>query len=131
MSKRKQSKSIERDVFINPPEQFREDDIAWQLRTCAYGFNDVSCTWYLRVCDHLIKVQAKPLPYDPVLFYWQCKNQLNGLLSTHMDDVNWRGTNSFQNIHPFKKMFKIDKESCSMFKYLGLFTTAKRELQNN
>ena len=124
-----QGKTIERDVFINPPEEFKEDNIAWRLKTCDYELNDASRTWYLRVREEFIKLGAQPSPYDPVLFYWHSNNLLNGLLSIHVDNISWRGTSSFQNIiiDPLKETFESSKESCSMFKYLGLFIQRKED----
>ena len=91
--------------------------------------NDASRAWYLRVREEFIKLGAQTSPYDPVLFYWHSNNLLNGLLSIRVDNISWRGTSSFQNIiiDPIKETFESSKESCSMFKYLGLFIQRKED----
>lgn len=84
-------KTIERDVFINPPKEFKEDNM-WKLKTCGYRLKDASRAWYWTVREELVKLGAQLSPRDPPLFYWHCNNLLNGLLSIHVDDISWGET---------------------------------------
>ena len=84
-------KTIDRDVFINPPKEFKEDNIR-KLKTCAYRLKDASRAWNWRVREELVKLGAQLSPRDPPLFYWHCNNLLNGLLSIHVDDISWGDT---------------------------------------
>ena len=126
--RKENSKSIKKDVFINLPEEFRENNIAWQLRNCAYEFNDLSCTWYLRVCNSLKSTSNTMVIWSSIILM-PLKKSLK--CSVVINYVSWGGISSFQNIDPFKQMLEISRESCSMFKYLSLHNTAKRGLQNN
>ena len=124
-----QGKDIERDVYINPPVEFRNEHSVWKLHKCVYGLNDASRTWYLRVRDELMKLEAKPSHSEPALFYWHYENKLHGLIAIHVDDLCWGGTETFQNsvIEPFKRILEVGKENTASFKYLGLHIEQKHD----
>ena len=44
----------------------------------------------------MVKLNAKPSEYDAALFYQYKDNELQGLISTHIDDFCWGGSLSFQ-----------------------------------
>ena len=55
-------------------------------------------------------------------FFWHFKNELQGLLITHVDDFCWGGTNNLKQIviDPLQKLFWVSTENIKIFKYLGL-----------
>ena len=74
-----QGQSIERDIFIESPTELKKHGLIWKLKTCVYGLNDASRTWYLGVRDELVQLRDKPSMYDWASFYWQAHNELHGL----------------------------------------------------
>ena len=84
--------------------------------------NDTSCAWYLRVRYELVQLGTKPSLYNPALFYWHGHNELQGLITIHVGYICWGGTPLLAQhlIQPFQKIFEIDKECKSSFKYLRL-----------
>ena len=117
-----QGKPLDREIYIDPPVEFRKENIVWKLKTCVYGLNDASRTWYLRVREELMLLGVKPSSYEPSLFYWHHENNLQGLITIHVDDLCWGGTKLFENnvIEKFKNIFEIGKEMTRSFRYLGL-----------
>ena len=117
-----QGKTIDRDVYIKPPPEIESQSILWKLNVCVYGLNDASRTWYLRVCEELKKLGAKQCRYESALFYWHHQGKLEGVISIHVDDLFWGGTDLFKRsiIAGFKEAFEIGKESSLTFQYLGL-----------
>ena len=117
-----QGKTIDRDVYIKPPPEIESQNILWKLNVCVYGLNDASRTWYLRVCEELKKLGAKQCRYESALFYWHHQGKLEGVISIHVDDLFWGGTDLFKRsiIAGFKEAFEIGKESSLTFQYLGL-----------
>ena len=53
-------------------------------------------------------------------FFWHFKNELQGLLITHVDDFCWSGTKNFKQIvnKPLRKVFSVGTENVT--NYLGL-----------
>ena len=60
--------------------------------------------------------------YDDAILYWHKENPLHDILSAHVDDFCWAGTELFQNIviNHILNAFTISKEELKTFKYLGL-----------
>ena len=55
-------------------------------------------------------------------FFWHFKNELQGLLVTHVDDFCGGGTKSYKQIviKSLRKVFSVGTENVKIFKYLGL-----------
>ena len=76
----------------------------------------------MRVREELIKLGAKVSKFDAGLFYWHNNGNLEGIMSTHVDDFCWGGTSDFVKnvINRLRKVFQIGKENSVTFTYLGL-----------
>ena len=115
------SKSIERQLFITPPKEFRKPRILWKLNKVVYGLNDASRSWYLRVKEVLLELGMKMCEVENAVFHYG-KKTLDGIIIIHVDDMLFAGTENFMNsvILPFKRTFQISKEEESCFKYVGI-----------
>ena len=87
-----------------------------------YGLTDASRLWYIRVREELAKLNVSKSKFDDAIFYYHKNNNLEGIISTHVDDVFWGGTQAFQeNVIGFlKNIFRTSKENQHSFVYLGL-----------
>ena len=87
-----------------------------------YGLTDASHLWYIRVREELAKLNVSRSKFDDAIFYYHKNNNLEGIISTHVDDVFWGGTQAFQEnvIGCITNIFRINKESQHSFVYLGL-----------
>ena len=115
------SKSIERQLFITPPKEFRKPRKLWKLNEVVYGLNDASRSWYLRVKEVLLELGMKMCEVENVVFHYD-KKTLDGIIIIHVDDMLFAGTENFMNsvILAFKRTFQISKEEESCFKYVGI-----------
>ena len=89
----------------------------------VYGLCDAPRAWYLKGKEVLEKAGARKSKFDDAIFYWYCNDKLEGILSCHVDDFVWGGTNNFikKVINVLKPTFSISSEECKTFKYLGLY----------
>ena len=78
-----------------PPPEFEEKDVVWKLNICIYGLSDASRNLYLHVKKELDKLGVKCSSFEPALFFWHFKNELQGLLVIHVDNLCWSGTKTF------------------------------------
>ena len=60
--------------------------------------------------------------YDDAVFMWYGNGRLAGVLSCHVDDIMYGGTEVFhsQVIHKLKSVFAVSAEENTNMKYLGL-----------
>ena len=63
-----QDNLIERDVFVMPPAEYRQDKKVWKLLRCIYGLNDAPREWYNRVEQLLKEFGGKKSLYDNAMF---------------------------------------------------------------
>ena len=115
-------KRTRQSCIFNSSTEFEEKDIVWNLNTCIYGLSDASRNWYLRVKEELDKLGVKCSCFEQTLFFLAFKNELQGLLITHVDDFCWGGTKYFKQIviEPLQKVFSVGTENGKIFKYLRL-----------
>ncbi|VDI58471.1 Hypothetical predicted protein [Mytilus galloprovincialis] len=66
---------------------------------------------------------------DSAVFYWYNEKGLTGVLAVHVDDFLWAGSSTFEKsvVSRIRDMFKVGKESCESFKYLGLDLSQENE----
>ena len=68
-----QSCTINRNVYILPLPEERQDGIIWKLEKTVYGLDDASREWYFSVKDLLLKNDCKRSSFDKALFRWYNK----------------------------------------------------------
>ena len=118
-----QGMCFERDVFVVPPaEAGVKKGYIWKLRKCVYGLTDASRVWYLTVRKELTKLGMCVSTHDEAVFTLRHDGELQGIVSTHVDDFCWAGTKYFESrvISGIRKVFKVKSEDRHAFKYLGL-----------
>ena len=59
--------------------------------------------------------------FDETLFFWQCNEQLRGMLVVHVDDFLYSGSEIFEKkvVMKIKENFQISKEESQTFQLLG------------
>ena len=87
---------MEREVFLSPPKEANTSDI-WRLNKCVYGLSDASRSWYLRLREELLTLEATPNVLDQGLFYWFYDHDLIGVMAVFVDIISagtksWRAT---------------------------------------
>ena len=76
----------------------------------------------MRVKEELDKLRVKCSRFETALLFWHFKNELQGLLITHIDNFCWGSGKNFQKflIKPLQKVFSVGPENVKIFNYLGL-----------
>ena len=120
-----QGRKLERDVFLIPPVEIKEDGVIWKLNKAAYGLEDASRNWYFSVKDELTKLGCKQSELDKALFRWYNNGKLEGIFVMHVDDFLFAGTEDFNKnvIEPIASKYKVGKRMIDNFRYLGLSVT--------
>ena len=97
-----QSKTFDREVFIEPPPEAKIPGYIWRLNKCMYGLQDASRQWYLSVVNVLQSLGCFQLKLDPAVFAFVKEGQLCGLIIIHVDDFLHIG-NLFFHEHVIEK----------------------------
>ena len=71
-----QGKEIGWNVYLIQPTEAESENVVLRLNTCIYGLGDASRNWYLSVKNELTKIGVKTRKYDPAVFYYYVKNEL-------------------------------------------------------
>ena len=75
-------KTLDREIYLIPPKECKKPGKIWRLLRCAYGLNDASRYWYLKIKEVLIKLGCKCSKLDAAVFmYHNNENELLGLCS--------------------------------------------------
>ena len=115
-----QGRSLDREVFVHPPIEAKQEGKLWLLQKGAYGLMDGSRLFYLEMKDKLEKLGMKQVSGDPVLFTMHKDGKLIGLVCIHVDDLFMAGNKIFQQVGKEKlfKLFRFFKVEMNSFKYL-------------
>ena len=87
-----------------------------------YGLADAQKAWFETVKDLFLSKKRKKLLREPAVFFWFERGQLEGFVSTHVDDFLWSGDEAFENniIHQYRKSFPIGEKRKGDFVYVGV-----------
>ena len=91
-----QARELDRDVFLMPPKDIRKEGYVWKLKKPLYGLNDASRKFWLRVKQLFAGLGLQRLEGDEAVYYKKDENgELEGMVSTCVDDFDLAGTKSF------------------------------------
>ena len=116
-----QAQKLNREILVKPPKQADMEGKLWYLLKPMYGLGDASRLWYLTIKDHLLEAGCKMLDTDQAVFYYHHEDKLHGMLTMHVDDIQYCGTEQFDKniIQPLKEKFKFGDFQRGEFKCLG------------
>ena len=122
-----QGESIERELYLTPPLEFRKKGVIWKLNKVVYGLCDASRSWYLKVVSVLTELGMTVGSLEKAMFMFKTET-LEGLVLIHVDDMLFAGTEKFHEkvMNPLKNMLKISREDSVTFKYLGMSLCQKK-----
>ena len=91
-----QAKQLDRDVFLKPPKDIKKEKIIWKLKKPLYGLNDASRKFWLRVKNIFKELGLRKLDGDEAVYYkLNEEGNLEGMVSTHVDDFDVAGRKKF------------------------------------
>ena len=94
----------------------------WLLKKPLYGLNDASRKFWLKVKSVFSDIGLKILEGDEAVYYKHDKNaNLEGMVSTHVDDFNMAGNNDFISIvtEKIRAALDISKIEDRVFRFTG------------
>ena len=106
-----QGKTIERDVFVMPPFEAKEDGVIWKLEKVVYGLDDASRNWYFSVKQELLKIRCEQSELDKSLCRWYEDGKLKGLFLMHVDDFLYAGSQNFRKrvVYKIRQKYEMGK----------------------
>ena len=115
-----QGENFDREIYVLPPKEANTNKI-WLLKSVHMVWL-TSRQWYNTVKQVLLQLGFKMSKADPSLFYYKSNNELEGIVTIHVDDfLNAGSKYFFQEIIPkIRKKFTVGKECNTAFCYLGL-----------
>ena len=64
-----QAKSLDREVYLEPPKNIKREGKLWILRKPLYGLNDASRKFWLKVKEVFRDIGMKRLDGDEAFYY--------------------------------------------------------------
>ena len=112
---------LDRDVYVKPPSDIHVEGWLWKLRVPVYGLGDAGKRWYVTISIWLVKQGCRKAKTDASLFFFVKNGVLHGVLTLHVDDMNFCGSRTFEEevIKPMFAKFKFGKVLDGDFKTLG------------
>ena len=106
-----QGASIERDVYVVPPDEERREGELWKLKKGVYGLYDAARKWFLSVAENLENLELVHITGDHAVFYHREADKTQGVILIHVDDFLTMGTEKFYSkvINKLKKIYKFGK----------------------
>ena len=118
-----QGKPIEREVYVEPPADYKKPGKIWRLKKNVYGTDDGTRSFYLSMDESLKKLNCKQITGDSALYTYHGKNnKLQGVLGMHVDDLWTAGSEEFQQkvVKPLKEKYEFGKEETRNFRFTGI-----------
>ena len=117
-----QGNRIERDVYVKPPQEVKQEGMIWKLKRCLYGLVDAPRAWYDRVTEEMTRLGGTRSLYDKCMFLWHKGSTLVGMIITHVDDFEYCGTEEWKAdvIQKLKTVFKVSRDEKQNFRFIGV-----------
>ena len=121
-----QSRTLDRDVFMLPPPDIRNQGIIWRLKKVLYGLDDASRKFWLRFKEVLKEIGLKVMEGDEAFYYLHQNGEFMGAVITHVDDFTLAGTKDFikEVLETVGKELTVSKIERDRFRYTGIDVSA-------
>ena len=106
-----------------PPKDVRREGYIWKLKKSLYGLNDSSRKFLLKVKNLFTDIGLKRLEGDEAVYYMLNKeSNLDGIISTCVDDFDIVGTENFVDLITKRVSKKLDvsKVEDEKFRFTGI-----------
>ena len=116
-----QAVSLDREIFVKPVVEADNPGLLWKLKKPMYGLEDSGRLWYITITDFLRSVDCQMLVTDLACLYWHKDGILHGIITIHVDDIQYCGSPDFEEalIKPMLDKFKFGMIQRGEFKCLG------------
>ena len=114
---------MDREVFLKPLKDMKREGIIWKLKKPLYGLNDASRKFWLRVKNIFKKIGLRKLDGDEAVYYMIGEEgDLEGMVSTHVDDFDLAGRKRFVNriTEEIGKALDVSTVESDCFRFTGI-----------
>merc|ERR1712055_1227723 len=117
-----QAKTLDREVFVQPPKDIRKEGVIWKLKKPLYGLDDASRKFWLKVKEMFLDLGLWTMVGDEAFYYLHRDGKLHGAVLTHVDYFTLAGTEEFlrmvlDGVSGRMVVSKVEKDK---FRYTGL-----------
>ena len=122
-----QSKEL---VYLDPPKKANvPSGYIWKVFKYVDGLTNASRSWYLTLREELLKSETVVSKYDQAIFIWHFGNKQHGVITIHVDDFCFVGSEIFQTrvMDRLRHLFKIKSEEVAEFQNIGLNIKKNRD----
>ena len=116
-----QSIDLDREVYVRPVAEANHQGLLWRLKKPMYGLGDSGRIWYLTIIGFLQEKGCQTLITDLAFAYYIKDEQLHGIITMHVDDLQYCGSPEFlaDVINPMFTQFRFGMEMRGDFRCLG------------
>ena len=124
-----QGTPLDREVYMEPPTEFKKTGLVWKLNKTVYGLYDASRSWYFAVKEQLKSFGMRSLSGDDAFFSMIKDGELFGMTVLHVDDFLVAGKPEFLKLltSKLKKRFTFGRTELTKFKFTGLNVEQKED----
>jgi hypothetical protein len=124
-----QGELLKRKIYVKPPKEAKAKGKLWLLKQGAYGIVDGGRLFYLKLSEKLMELGMHRVHSDGALFTFVRNGKLQGLITTHSDDLILAGNDTFDEeiTSKLKEMFEFSKIEENNFKYCGCNIKCKED----
>ena len=118
-----QAKCLDREVYLEPPRDIKREGKLWILKKPLYRLNDASRKFWLKVREVFKDIGMKRLDKDEAVYYKHDeKGDLEGIISSHVKNVNLAGKERFINevTEKIRGALDISKIEDKEFRFTGI-----------
>lgn len=116
-----QAVNLDREIYVKPPAEANNQGLLWKLKKPMYGLEDSGRQWYITLVQFLEERGCQVLPTDLACIFWHKDGILHGMITIHVDDIQYCGSPDFHQhvIEPMLNKFKFGMIQKGEFKCLG------------
>ena len=108
---------------MKPPKDIKKEGIIWKLNKLLYGLNDASRKFWLRVKNIFKELGLRKLDGDEVVYYkLNEEGDLEGMVSTHVDDFDLAGRKKFVEMitKEISRVLDVSTVESDCFRFTGI-----------
>ena len=118
-----QAKQLDREVFLQPPKDIKREGYVWKLKKPLCGLDDALRKFWLRVKKIFNEIGLRKLDGDEAVYYMiNEKGELEGMVSTHVDDFDLAGKARFVDkvTEEIGKALDVSTVESDCFRFTGI-----------
>ena len=128
-----QGGSLQREVYVRPPQELHAPGQLLKLRKAVYGLVDAPLHWYEALHKSMLSIGAIVVPFDPAIYLFGDHGNLFGWAAVHVDDISIAGTDSLTSsvLEALRGVFSVGCKRREEYVFCGVHLECKRDDDGN